>query len=235
MATATSPQPAPPESSLPVTIQDSATGAALEVMDHQCYLLRDLLSLEEQEALFQYIEDKDQTPWATLPRVMVPSPKTLLFGPGQPNLSFEFGECSVVTDMVEKANEIMGRNDLCESNSSEGALDLCQYKSLSMAAIRYHAPDGRFPPHIDHCDNSFVYLMSLGCTANFMIKTPAMDEERVFKFRSGDLLVFNASSAAAVLHGVLGIDDDGSCPVGLSSSFPVLEQHRYGVQCRLTF
>ena len=208
----------------------------LELLDQDCCLLRDLLNPEEQQTIFQYIDDEDQTPWDSLPRVMVPSPKTLLFAEGQPNLRFEFGDSSVITDMVTKANEILDRNGLCnnrESAHGSGSKSLTtQYKSLSMAAIRYQAPDGQFPPHVDHCDNSFVYLMSLGCTANFMVETPAMGEKRMLKLRSGDLLVFDASTNAAILHGVLGIDD-GSCPGYLSSMFPVLQNHRYGVQCRL--
>merc|ERR1711972_1183177 len=117
---------------------------------------------------------------------------------------------------------------------SDGKLDL--YKSLSMATIRYEAPDGRFPPHVDHCNDSFVFLASLGRTANFMVKGPAMDAQKNFKFCSGDMLVFDSSTKAALLHSCVSIDESAS-PVGdlLASKFPVLQKHRYGVQCRMWF
>merc|ERR1711890_165071 len=137
---------------------------------------------------------------------MVPSPKTLIFGENQPTLKFKFGEKSMISDMVVKANEILERNDL----GSHGNANLGKWRSLSMAAIKYESPHGHFPPHIDHCNNSFVYLMSLGCTANFMVKGPRMEARKNFKFRSGDLLVFNASTEAAILHGVMSIDAEGS-------------------------
>ncbi|GMH73476.1 hypothetical protein TrRE_jg121, partial [Triparma retinervis] len=48
---------------------------------------------------------------------------------------------------------------------------------------------------------------------------------------SGDLLVFDASTEANILHGVEGIVE-GTCPEGLGER---LREHRYGVQCRLKF
>ena len=135
-----------------------------------------------------------------------------------------------------------------------------------MSVIQYESPNGRFPAHIDHCKDSFVYLVSLGCTANFMVKGPNMEEKKYFRFNSGDMLVFNASSEAAILHEVVGIvgdtkdneiileqttttgnsleqthdqilaeDHDSSCPIALANTFPILQRHRYGVQCRVHF
>ncbi|GMI41179.1 hypothetical protein TeGR_g14031 [Tetraparma gracilis] len=99
-----------------------------------------------------------------------------------------------------------------------------------MATISY-PPSTRFPPHVDHCDNSLVCLTSLGLTSRFMVQAPGMSEKQVLELSSGDLLVFDASSAANILHGVEGIVE-GSCPEGLCET---LQKHRYGVQCRLTF
>mmetsp|Transcript_84315 Transcript_84315/g.187253 ORF Transcript_84315/g.187253 Transcript_84315/m.187253 type:complete len:228 (-) Transcript_84315:118-801(-) len=213
-------------------LQDGATSAAVEVMDEECYLIRGLLEPEEQAALFHFIQERDKTPWDCLPRAMVPTPKTLLFGENQPSVKFEFGEKSVIGNMVGKANDILYRHGHRSDDNDSATKDLCKYQSLSMAAIRYEAPDGHFPPHIDHCDNSYVYLTNLGCTANFMVKGPGMADKRPFKFRSGDLLVFNASTRAALLHGVMSIDD-ASCPQELGNAFPVLQKHRYGIQCRM--
>lgn len=204
----------------------------VEVLDADCILVRSLLTLEEQTQLFEYIQHHDKTP-SNLPRAMVPAPKTLQLGEaGSPNIRYVIGEETVVNAMVEKGARVLQMNGL---NVMDG-FDVCQYESLSMATIRYEAPDGRFPPHVDHCNDSFVFLASLGCTANFMVKGPTMDTQKQFKFCSGDLLVFNASSRAAILHSVMSIDETGS-KLGklLGSRFPVLQNHRYGVQCRMYF
>mmetsp|Transcript_21691 Transcript_21691/g.43905 ORF Transcript_21691/g.43905 Transcript_21691/m.43905 type:complete len:219 (-) Transcript_21691:187-843(-) len=204
----------------------------LEVLDAECILIRNLLTLEEQTRLFEYIQHHDKTP-SDLPRAMVPAPKTLQLGEdGRPNRSYTFGEGTIVNAMVEKGAQVLQAHGL----NVMGGLDVCQHTKLSMAVIRYEAPDGRFPPHIDHCDESFVFLSSLGRTANFMVKGPTMGEQKHFKFCSGDLLVFNASSRAALLHSVVSIDETGS-ELGelLGSLFPALQKHRYGVQCRMYF
>mmetsp|Transcript_122785 Transcript_122785/g.308936 ORF Transcript_122785/g.308936 Transcript_122785/m.308936 type:complete len:227 (-) Transcript_122785:93-773(-) len=214
----------------PPGLQDGAEASAVEVLDAECYLIRDLLGPEEQAALFQYIQERDKTPWDSLPRAMVPSPKTLLLGENEPSLKFEFGEQSIIGSMVEAASDVLYRRGLRDESSE--TVDLRKYQSLTLAVIRYEAPDGRFAPHVDHCNDSYVYLASLGCTANFMVKGPGMAEKRAFKFRSGDLLVFNASTRAALLHGVMSIDV-ASCPPGLSEAAPDLREHRYGVQCRM--
>eukprot|EP00930_Biecheleria_cincta_P074954 TRINITY_DN62153_c0_g1_i1.p1 TRINITY_DN62153_c0_g1~~TRINITY_DN62153_c0_g1_i1.p1 ORF type:complete len:228 (-),score=25.93 TRINITY_DN62153_c0_g1_i1:151-834(-) len=202
----------------------------VEALDDECFLIRNLLTLEEQARLCEYIELHDKTP-SNLPRAMVPAPKTLLIGEdGAPTRGYTCGEKTVVNAMVEKGAAVLQAHGL---NVVRG-LDVSRYSSLSVAVIRYEAPDGRFPPHVDHCDESFVFLASLGRTANFMVKGPSMDEQRHFKFCSGDLLVFNASTRAALLHGVTSIDETSSeSGELLASRFPVLRTHRYGVQCRI--
>ena len=206
----------------------------MDAFGERCFLIRGHLSPFEQSSLFAHIEENDCTPWGSLPKVMNPSPKTLLFGHNEPKMEYEIGDASPVADMVERAIEIA----IKERRASPLADQLREknsIKSLTMAAIRYLAPNARFPPHLDHCSNSFVFLASLGCTAKFMVKCGTEGQARTFDFKSGDLLVFDASTEAAVLHGVLGLHEH-SCDVqDLTSRFPVLENHRYGVQCRLSF
>jgi hypothetical protein len=67
-----------------------------------------------------------------------------------------------------------------------------------------------------------------------MVKGPGMMEKQIFKFRSGDMLVFNASTEASILHAVMGIDVE-SCPRDLGIVFPILNNHRYCVQIRASF
>mmetsp|Transcript_6255 Transcript_6255/g.18500 ORF Transcript_6255/g.18500 Transcript_6255/m.18500 type:complete len:238 (-) Transcript_6255:76-789(-) len=214
--------------------------AFIEVFDTACVLIRNALTLEEQERLCAYIEEKDKTP-AGKPRAMVPAPQTLILGEdGHPQVRYVRGEDpTVVSALVEKASGIL-KQQLVDPAScpliSNGKFKICDYRSLAMATIRYEAPDGRFPAHVDHCSDSFVVLASLGRTANFMVKGLSMDARKDFKFCSGDVLVFDASTTAALLHSCVSIDESAS-PAGglLASKFPVLQKHRYGVQCRVFF
>ena len=209
-------------------VNHSATGIEIEIMDKDCYLVRKALDMDEQMTLFEYIQSKDKTP-KNVPRALYPSPKTLVFGQdpvlgeNEVSLKFEFGQKSVVTEMIDEANDIMKRNL---------HIDFGKYKLITMSAIQYTSPNGHFPAHIDH-SNSFVYLLSLGCTANFMVKGPNMNCKQIFKFNSGDLLIFNASTQAAILHEVVNIDAD--YPIELGNRFSVLQKHRYGIQCRVHF
>ena len=89
--------------------------------------------------------------------------------------------------------------------------------------------------HINHCNaGSWVYLLSLGCTANFIVKGPSMDTCCKFKFCSSDVLVFNASTNAGILHGVNAIVPD-FFPTKLIDFFSptMLQCHRFGIQCRV--
>ncbi|KAK3252650.1 hypothetical protein CYMTET_38065 [Cymbomonas tetramitiformis] len=205
--------------------------ASVERIDAECFLLRQALSLEEQANLCEYIHSRDKTP-ANQPRAMMPAPKTLLLGDDDhPNIQYGPGDASLVNDMVDRSAAVLKSEGL----SVMGGFDMCGYTALSMATIRYEAPTGRFPPHVDHCQDSLVCLASLGRTANFMVKGSSNEVSR-FKLYSGDVLVFNASSAANVLHGVESIDESASeTGEALAGKFPTLQGHRYGVQCRMYF
>lgn len=224
--------PVSQEATVARPLSGDQAGPQIEVLDVQCVLIRNLLTIEDQSRLFEYIQHHDKTP-TNLPRAMVPAPKTLLLGEdGHPSIRYSFGEESVVNEMVGKGAEVLRTQGL---NVMDG-FDVCQYRSLSMATIRYEVPNGHFPAHVDHCNDSFVFLTSLGCTANFMVKGPNMDAQKHFKFCSGDMLVFNASSEAALLHAVMSIDEAGSeVDELLGSTFPSLRDYRYGVQCRMYF
>ena len=211
------------------TLSDGITGSELVILDTECYLLRNFLGADQQADLLRYILDRDQDP-RDRPKAMVSAPKTLQLGEEEPSIRFTPGQQSLVTEIIAKAIDMLDRNQIgCDG------VTLADWGSISMAAIQYESPDGHFHPHIDHCDNSFVFLISLGCTANFMVKGPNMENRCHFKFLSGDLLVFNASTEAAILHGVMSIDDERSNPSSLRDTFHVLQNHRYGVQCRLYF
>ena len=205
-------------------VNPTAPGKEVEVMDKQCYLIRNALGMNEQMTIFEDIQSKDRRP-KDAPRALYPTPKTLLLGKNTPTIKYEFGQNSVFNEMIDKANDTLIHQNLLEN-------DINKYQSITVGAIEYESPNHSLPEHIDHC-TSFVYLLSLGCTANFMVKGPNMGCKKMFKFNSGDLLVFNASTEGAILHGITNIDDETSCPVELGNKFTVLQKHRYGVQCRV--
>ena len=122
-------------------------------------------------------------------------------------------------------------------------------KSISLSVIRY-SPQGisstighELPPHVDHCnDGSLVVLFSLGRTAHFFVQSSSKSTRKEFDMHSGDVLVFDPSSNAGILHGVTGIARDstninenneniGDGPMSLG----YWDDSRLGVQCRVSF
>eukprot|EP00035_Acanthoeca_spectabilis_P034114 m.27142 g.27142 ORF g.27142 m.27142 type:complete len:171 (+) comp6395_c0_seq1:226-738(+) len=53
--------------------------------------------------------------------------------------------------------------------------------------------------------------------------------------RSGDAVVFDPSSRAAIAHEVAGIGGEKSCPPALGDMFDDMRRFRFGVQCRVRF
>ena len=202
------------------------------------FLLKGVLALEEQRRLFSFIHERDATDWEKLSPCMNPTPKTLELvqqhgAQTARILSFGPNDGTAVVEMVQKASEALGWHQ--------------EIRSLTVAAIRYCLSGSNprigscFPPHVDHCnDGSWVFLFSLGCTTTFQIKSPAMARRYTFEMKSGDALVFDPSSEAAVVHGVDGIlrgEEEASARGGaheLIAEFDVLRYSRFGVQCRVS-
>lgn len=200
-------------------------------------LLQDFLSHEEQLRLFGFVHERDATDWDGLSPCMNPSPKTLQLAPHRgaraaPHLTFRPDDEAAVVEMVQKATRALGWSRTV--------------RSVTVAAIRYCASGsdprigGSFPPHVDHCnDGSWVFLFSLGRTATLHIKTPDDALRRSFRMRSGDALVFDPSSEAAVLHGIdvvaRGEEDTSPRRNALGETFEMLRRSRFGVQCRVSF
>jgi len=202
-------------------------------------MLTGALTLEEQVRLFDCINERDATTWEKLSPCMNPSPKTLQLVQQRgtqpaPTLSFRPNDQTAVVEMVAKAIGILRWRQAI--------------KSMTVAAIRYCASGSNpcvgscFPPHIDHCnDGSWVILFSLGRTATFHIQTPGMAQRHTFEMKSGDALVFDPSSEAAVVHGVIGVacrEEEASAGrdelEALGERFDILRSSRFGVQCRVS-
>lgn len=160
---------------------------------------------------------------------------------------------NVVTQLVEKAKASI----LIATNCSNAALLQLQHsiQSISLSVIRYCIQGSSstvgsiLPPHIDHCnDGSWVILFSLGCTVDFFVQCPTTtqnrtDEERRhnFEMKSGDVIVFDPSSKARILHGVTGVvansssSSDGKVWEEVGGGLSMLRESRLGVQCRVLF
>ena len=232
------------------------------IQDSPCYLIRNCLTLSEQISIYNDIINQSNNIDNTNKQIcMNPAPKTIIFNDNQSTLKFskdDEGDNVYNQLIIHHANtnlheyahqnnnsQQLGETTLTkmitsyyESSSSETHK---QPTSMSVAVIRYKPPNGNFPLHIDHTnDNSYVYLLNLGCSANFIVKGPIHNEKKEFIFSSGDVLVFDPSSNAGILHGVgsINVDDfptindveDSEKECCIPKDF---QRFRFGVQCRV--
>ena len=206
----------------------------VEVLDTSCYLIRNALGIKEQTTLFQDIRRKDQ-PFSDQPKkALYPSPRSVRFGDNnQTKIKYERNALAsspnIYSQLVDQANDAI----LQATAPSESVVNVSNYKSITLSAIEYKAASHTLAEHIDH-DDSFVYLLSIGCAIHFVVKGPNMADKTTILLESGDLMVFDASTTGYILHGITSIEN-GSCPEALASAFPVLQNHRYGIQLRVRF
>ena len=231
------------------------TNSSVEVLiqDSPCYLIRNCLTLSEQIPIYNDIINRSNNIDNTNKQCMNPTPKTLIFNGNQSTLKFSKGDDNVYNQLIihhanailqEYAHQKKDSQQLTETltkmiTSYASAEAVKQPTSMSVAVIRYKSPNDNFPLHIDHTnDNSYVYLLSLGCSANFIVKGPN-GKKKEFIFRSGDVLVFDPSSNAGILHGVGSvnvndfptmIDNDADEDYCIPEDF---QRFRFGVQCRV--
>jgi len=187
---------------------------------------------------------------------MNPTPKTLIFNDNQSTLKF-IGkgdeDDNVYNQLIIHHTNANLQEYSHQNNNSELTETLTkmitsyassfsethkQPSSMSVAVIRYKPPNDNFPLHIDHTNNnSYVYLLNLGCSANFIVKGPVNNEKKKeFKFQSGDVLVFDPSSNAGILHGVssINVNDFPTMDDGEECCIPKdFQRFRFGVQCRV--
>ena len=72
---------------------------------------------------------------------MVQTPKILLLGTdGNPNIKYELGDDSIVSQIVQKGCKVLKVRNLNVIDN----FDVRRHKSLSVATIRYEARDGHF-------------------------------------------------------------------------------------------
>ena len=211
----------------------TASAEVEEVLDDRpCYLIRNCLDASEQTSIYQDILHRSIHTDNRSKPCMHPTPKTIIFNENQSTLKFSGGDNIYNELIVQAANLVLKREVILQKKHQRFATACnSDTTTMSVGVIRYQVPNGCFPEHIDHCnDDSWVYLLSLGCSANFVVKCSPQSEKQQFRFRSGDVLVFDPSSDAAVVHGVASINGDEppllDCP-------EVFQKFRFGVQCRV--
>jgi len=208
---------------------NDSNATTIEVLDSHCYLIRNILDIHEQAALFEDIRHKDeqstknQTAPKSSTRALYPSPRTVQLGVGRHPTKIKFGrdDPTLYSQLVDKANQSIRERELCN------------YRSITLSAIEYKANEHSLAEHVDH-DDSFVYLLTIGCTTNFLVKGPNSTEKQLFPIESGDMVVFDASTTGNILHGIESIENN-TCPQELVDRFPILQNHRYGIQLRVRF
>ena len=237
------------------------------IKDSPCYLIRNCLNISEQISIYNDIisrsRDIDNT---NSKQCMHPTPKTLIFNDNQSTLKFKGDDedDNVYNQLIihhananlheyayQKKNNQLGDKEtltkmmmITSYVSSSSETSTTSPSSMSVAVIRYKPPNDNFPLHIDHTnDNSYVFLLSLGCSANFIVKGPTNIEKKEFRFRSGDVLVFDPSTNAGILHGVGSINansfpttNDDVLHADHEECIPKdFQQFRFGVQCRVKY
>ena len=202
------------------------------VDDCPCYLIRNCLDASEQTAIYQDILHRSKHTDNRSKPCMQPTPKTIIFDDNQSMLKITDGDNIYNELIVQAANRVLKKKGVLQKKHQRFATACntdARITTMSVGVIRYQVPNGCFPEHIDHCnDDSWVYLLSLGCSANFVVKSSS--EKQQFRFRSGDVLVFDPSSDAAIIHGVSSIYGDEA---QLSDSPEDFQKFRFGVQCRV--
>jgi len=242
-------QPEKDESASPTTPLSSASMSSfpsIEVLvESHCCWIHNALDVQAQIEVFgDILERSKHTDNSQKRPCMNPTPKTLNFDGNTPKLSFgermgsdTHNEEESPLDSVYYRNVLRKSMSLASSHLPGRILDCNRY---SVGVIRYEAPNGSFPEHIDHCKdpNGWVVLLSLGCTARFSVckgqgHNNNNASKKVVELRSGDVMVFDPSTEAAIVHGVSSILPS-TCPQALVRAFgeTTMGQHRYGVQCR---
>ena len=231
------------------------------LVDKACYWIHNAISIGEQIEVFQEIQERSKdidNSQKTL--CMNPSPKTLIFNGNTPTLCFGKSQSNSDDDVVpltsaslssvferlivRRAMALVSQQHLqplyTGVSSSHGSDDSTTivaehlgFDRYTVSVIRYPAPDGSFAEHIDHCNNpgAWVVLLSLGCTATFSVRRSRDDPKTLLKLASGDVMVFDPSTTAAIRHGVVSIEES-TCPRALVEAFEDMAGHRFGVQCR---
>eukprot|EP01084_Bolivina_argentea_P220691 373975_1 len=113
--------------------------------------------------------------------------------------------------------------------------DINDYNKLQIRASKYTYPKGKLIPHCDGFPG-FIILIALGCDVNFMIKSHLFNnknQEINFVFKSGDIVIFDSSTKANIIHEVKGVVPN-TCPNEILNKYSEFKQTRISIQWRFT-
>ena len=198
-----------------------------EKLGAYCFLIKNALSMEEQLQLVENIHSQKQAMQEEMGALGL-SVNDVSFDMGAGDMK-PFGE-SAPGKAILRAKEFIATK--CSLPD-----DLKPMKDFQVYCVdaRFYGESQVLPYHCDDIKkkNSVVFLFSLGRSANFYVHCPEMGGDRtndgkLFEFRSGDLLFFDATRDAGVYHGIESIGPASSCPSELSS----LKEKRVGLQIR---
>ena len=140
---------------------------------------------------------------------------------------------SLNSKLLTKTKEIMQRNNASKNTKTSLPKKYKLFNGFVGEYCCHHQMNGSLGKHYDDAPG-LVILYSIGCTANFYVKSPRIQQENgiTFKFESGDVFIFDCSEKAKILHAVISIDAH-SCPTELQQRYAKLGEHRYSLQTRM--
>ena len=218
------------------------TGIIIEEFQQNCILIHNALTLDEQMELYQSIEGAKRNFELTKFEQKENMMSTVLIYEANQDYDGLFMKNFHNTCYYKMANKTRG---IIDRNYKFKNLkkDISKYRVDNITALKYPSINGQLGIHCDR-NPSVVFLYSIGCTANFYVFGDKMrkneDKEfvdkrkdgQVFKFKSGDMLFFDASNEANIQHGVISIDDSDSCPAYLKEKCKGIENFRISCQIR---
>mmetsp|Transcript_74063 Transcript_74063/g.66646 ORF Transcript_74063/g.66646 Transcript_74063/m.66646 type:complete len:247 (+) Transcript_74063:73-813(+) len=219
-------------------IKDEKTGILIEEFQKNVLLVRGILSIEQQLKLYEEMIGEEKIMVDRLKKYRgdnyKPPIKDGLISMytkqkmGGDLLEDEGIKDSIYDILLKKGMEIV------EINYKLKDITLKDAKLGHIQAAKYKTEEGKLKNHVDgifHGPNA-VFLFSIGCNANFYVKGPEMKKEKIFKFKSGDCLFFDATNKAKILHGIESIDPGQTCPKQLKEKFESAGEYRIGLQMR---
>ena len=154
-------------------------------------------------------------------------------------ISYDRCNLPISFEMAKKTQSIIARNYKFKNLQK----DISKYRVQGITSLKYPSINGQLGIHCDG-NPSVVFLYSIGCTCNFYVFGDKMRKNedkksvdkrkdgQIFKFKSGDMLFFDASSEANIQHGIISVDDSDTCPKFLKEKCKGIEKFRISCQIR---
>ena len=218
-------------------IKDKDSGIIIEEFQENVLLIHGILSIDEQMEILQemlkeekIVQDRLKKYRGDNYKVPIKDGLVSMYTKQKMggDLMEEYGD-SIYYKLISKATKLIHKNYKLYDK-----IDLSKSKLGHIQAAKYKSNEGKLKNHIDgifHGDNA-VFLFSIGCIANFYVKGPKMENGKLFKFKSGDMLFFDATNKANILHGIESIDDGSTTPKELKEKFEMSNEYRIGLQMR---